>query len=107
MGAGRRKEKGRREKEGKEKRKRRKGKREKEKGEKEKGKKEKERKEEKKGKVFRRIRKKILGKIGGRQKGFLWGFPVLTVYFGTPNMFIPLWFGFVYGTNPPLGTLII
>jgi hypothetical protein len=33
--------------------------------------------------------------------------PVLTVYFGTPNMFITLWFGFVYGTNPPLGTLII
>jgi hypothetical protein len=33
--------------------------------------------------------------------------PLLTVYFGTPNMFITLWFGFVYGTNPPLGTLII
>jgi hypothetical protein len=32
---------------------------------------------------------------------------MLTVYFGTPNMFIKLWFGFVYGTNPPLGTLII
>jgi hypothetical protein len=32
---------------------------------------------------------------------------VLTVYFGTPNMFITVWFGFVYGTNPPLGTLII
>jgi hypothetical protein len=32
---------------------------------------------------------------------------VLTVYFGTPNMFITLWFGFDYGTNPPLGTLII
>jgi hypothetical protein len=32
---------------------------------------------------------------------------VLTVYFGTPNMFITLWFGFVYGTNLPLGTLII
>jgi hypothetical protein len=31
---------------------------------------------------------------------------VLTVYFGTPNMFITLWFGFDYGTNPPLGTLI-
>jgi hypothetical protein len=29
------------------------------------------------------------------------------VYFGTPNMFITLWFGFDYGTNPPLGTLII
>jgi hypothetical protein len=32
---------------------------------------------------------------------------VLTVYFGTPNVFITLWFGFVYGTNPPLGTLIM
>jgi hypothetical protein len=32
---------------------------------------------------------------------------LLTVYFGTPNMFLTLWFGFVYGTNPPLGTLII
>jgi hypothetical protein len=32
---------------------------------------------------------------------------MLTVYFGTPNMFIALWFGFVYGTNPPLGTLSI
>jgi hypothetical protein len=32
---------------------------------------------------------------------------VLTVYFGTPNMFITVWFGFVYGTNPTLGTLII
>jgi hypothetical protein len=32
---------------------------------------------------------------------------MLTVYFGTPNMFITLWFGFDYGTNPPLGTLII
>jgi hypothetical protein len=32
---------------------------------------------------------------------------VLTVYFGTPNMFITFWFGFDYGTNPPLGTLII
>jgi hypothetical protein len=32
---------------------------------------------------------------------------MLTVYFGTPNMFITLWFGFVYGTNPPLGTLIM
>jgi hypothetical protein len=31
---------------------------------------------------------------------------LLTVYFGTPNMFITLWFGFIYGTNPPLGTLI-
>jgi hypothetical protein len=33
--------------------------------------------------------------------------PLLTVYFGTPNMFVTLWFGFVYGTNLPLGTLII
>jgi hypothetical protein len=32
---------------------------------------------------------------------------VLTVYFGTPNMFITLWLGFDYGTNLPLGTLII
>jgi hypothetical protein len=32
---------------------------------------------------------------------------MLTVYFGTPNMFITVWFGFVYRTNPPLGTLII
>jgi hypothetical protein len=29
------------------------------------------------------------------------------VFFGTPSMFITLWFGFDYGTNPPLGTLII
>jgi hypothetical protein len=33
--------------------------------------------------------------------------PLLTVYFGTPNMFFTLWFGFDYGTNPPLGILII
>jgi hypothetical protein len=32
---------------------------------------------------------------------------VLAVYFGTPNKFITLCFGFDYGTNPPLGTLII
>jgi hypothetical protein len=32
---------------------------------------------------------------------------MLTVYFGTPSMFITLWFGFDYGTSPPLGTLII
>jgi hypothetical protein len=32
---------------------------------------------------------------------------MLTVYFGTPNMFITLWFGFYCGTNPPLGTLMI
>jgi hypothetical protein len=35
------------------------------------------------------------------------GATVLTVYFGAPSMFITLWFGFDYGTNPPLGTLII
>jgi hypothetical protein len=32
---------------------------------------------------------------------------MLTVYFGTPSMFITLRFGSDYGTNPPLGTLII
>jgi hypothetical protein len=32
---------------------------------------------------------------------------LLTVYFGTPSMLITLWFGFDYGTNRPLGTLII
>jgi hypothetical protein len=32
---------------------------------------------------------------------------LLTVYFGAPSMFITLWFGFDYGTNSPLGTLII
>jgi hypothetical protein len=32
---------------------------------------------------------------------------LLTVYFGAPSMFITLWFGFDYGTNPPLGALII
>jgi hypothetical protein len=32
---------------------------------------------------------------------------VLKVYFGAPSMFITLWFGFDYGTNLPLGTLII
>jgi hypothetical protein len=32
---------------------------------------------------------------------------MLKVYFSTPNMFITLWFGFVYGTNLPLDTLII
>jgi hypothetical protein len=32
---------------------------------------------------------------------------MLTVYFGTPNMFITLWYGFDYGTKPPLGTLMI
>jgi hypothetical protein len=34
------------------------------------------------------------------------GWSLLTVYFGAPSMFITLWFGFDYGTNPPLGTLI-
>jgi hypothetical protein len=34
-------------------------------------------------------------------------YSLLTVYFGAPSMFITLWFGFDYGTNPPLGTLII
>jgi hypothetical protein len=33
--------------------------------------------------------------------------PMLMVYFGTPSLFITLWFGFDYGTNPPLGMLII
>jgi hypothetical protein len=33
--------------------------------------------------------------------------PVLRVYFGTPNMFITLWFRLDYETNPPLGTLMI
>jgi hypothetical protein len=32
---------------------------------------------------------------------------MLTVYFSTPSMLITLWFGFDYGTNLPLGTLII
>jgi IS30 family transposase len=32
---------------------------------------------------------------------------LLTVYFGAPSMFITLWFGLDYRTNPPLGTLII
>jgi hypothetical protein len=32
---------------------------------------------------------------------------MLTVYFGAPSTFITIWFGFDYGTNPPLGTLII
>jgi hypothetical protein len=32
---------------------------------------------------------------------------VLTVNFGTPNMFITLWFELDYGTNLPLGTLMI
>jgi hypothetical protein len=32
---------------------------------------------------------------------------MLTVYFGAPNIFITHWFGFDYGTNQPLGTLMI
>jgi hypothetical protein len=32
---------------------------------------------------------------------------LLTVYFGTPNMFITLWFGLDNETNLPLGTLMI
>jgi hypothetical protein len=32
---------------------------------------------------------------------------LLTVYFGTLNMFIRHSFGFDYETNPPLGTLMI
>jgi hypothetical protein len=47
-------------------------------------------------------------KHGGKQEPcFVGNWWMLTVYFGTPNMFITLWFGFDYGTNPPLGTLII
>jgi hypothetical protein len=44
---------------------------------------------------------------GGESIDRGWGKSLLTVYFGTPNMFITLWFGFDYETNPPLGTLII
>jgi hypothetical protein len=43
--------------------------------------------------------------IGGGGGGG--GGGVFTVYFGTLNMFITLWFGFDYGTNPPLGTKFI
>jgi hypothetical protein len=32
---------------------------------------------------------------------------MLTMYFDTPKMFITLWFELDYGTNPPLGTLMI
>jgi hypothetical protein len=32
---------------------------------------------------------------------------MLTVYFGTPIMFTALWLELDYGTNPPLGTLMI
>jgi hypothetical protein len=30
---------------------------------------------------------------------------MLMVYFGIANMFITVWFGFDYGTNPPLSIL--
>jgi hypothetical protein len=43
----------------------------------------------------------------GRETAATGGGALLTVYFGTPNMFVTLWFGFDYGTNPPLGTIII
>jgi hypothetical protein len=46
------------------------------------------------GATFQRCMRLIFGEL-------------LTVYFGAPSMFITLWFGFDYGTNPPLGTLII
>jgi hypothetical protein len=29
------------------------------------------------------------------------------VHFGTPNIFVALWFELDYGTNPPLGTLML
>jgi hypothetical protein len=45
-------------------------------------------------------------RTAGEDQGFE-GSRVLTVYFGAPSMFITLLFGFDYGTNPPLGTLII
>jgi hypothetical protein len=32
---------------------------------------------------------------------------MMTMYFGTPNMFITLWFELEHETNPPLGTLMI
>jgi hypothetical protein len=32
---------------------------------------------------------------------------MLTVIFGTPNVFVTLWFDLNYVTNPPLGTLMI
>jgi hypothetical protein len=56
---------------------------------------------------------KTLREVGLRAEHLAFSFmkrrvqPLLTVYFGTPSMFITLWFGFDYGTNPPLGTLII
>jgi hypothetical protein len=33
--------------------------------------------------------------------------PVLTVNFGSPNVFVTLWFELDYVTNPPLCTLMI
>jgi hypothetical protein len=54
-----------------------------------------------------RLRLFIQGKEDWLEEGLLVPTRMLTVYFGTPNMFITLQFGFDYGTNPPLGTLII
>jgi hypothetical protein len=50
-------------------------------------------------KVLLRVlaRGRARAKRGGDVDGVFW----------YTNMFITLWFGFVYGTNPPLGTLII
>jgi hypothetical protein len=45
--------------------------------------------------------------VGREEKGPFIFEGLLTVYFGAPSMIITLWFGFDYGTNPPLGTLII
>jgi hypothetical protein len=42
---------------------------------------------------------------GGR--GWALGGALLTMNFGTPNMFVILWFELGYGTNPPLGTLML
>jgi hypothetical protein len=49
--------------------------------------------------------RKIIGSIFLAPRPTRWS--LLTMYFGTPSLFITLWFGFDYGTNPPLGTLII
>jgi hypothetical protein len=43
--------------------------------------------------------------LTARKKDFI--LVMLMVYFGAPSMFITLWFGFDYGTNLPLGTLIV
>jgi hypothetical protein len=52
--------------------------------------------------------KTIVNELDKQRRKFFWqGGGLLTVYFGAPSMFITLWFGFDYGTNPPLGTLII